>query len=346
MTDSSALSHLIEPGIHVGYVNSLLEFLQGLGLPRHQVLQWMPDLRVELQQDWIKARHLNELYLRAGLVLQNPHLGLHFGHQASAGSFRMVGFLAVSAPDLLSSLQTVLHYQSLYSRIGKMVLRRQESCLSLCWDAIWPRQWMAPAAVEASIAGWHHLGLNMLGHKINAAHVTFKHANQGDLALYERAFGCPVYFGSEYDAIYLNQKDLACAVPESDQLVHETLLEKSSRILAVRDDEPFVDRVEQVLKLQGQGRILAVEDVADYLSLSAGELRRLLKKSNLGYRILCDRAKFLESLELILQQEVDFVDIALQLGFAEQSVFTRAFRRWTGMSPLAYRKRLRRALPV
>ncbi len=344
MTNATSLSHQIEPGINVGYVRSLLEYIGELGLPLTEIMRWMPELENELRQEWVKARLLNELYLRASDWLNDPHIGLHFGHRASAGSFRMVGFLAVSAPNLITALKSVLQYQSLYSRVGKMVLRRQDEFLSLCWDAIWPRQWMAPSAVEASIAGWHHLGLNMLGHRIQASHISFRHPNRGDRLAYEAVFGCPVYFEREHDAIYLNPVDLDCSMPQYDPTVHEALLEKSDRLLAIHDDEPIADRVEQILAEQGRGCLLSIEDVASHLSLQVSELRRLLKRSHLGYRMLCDRAKFRETLDYLDGPGVDFTDIALQLGFAEQSVFTRAFRRWTDMSPSAYRNKLGRVL--
>ncbi|OZG74155.1 hypothetical protein BTA51_03800 [Hahella sp. CCB-MM4] len=366
MMNAASISHLIEPGINAGYVRSLLDYLKELGLSPEQVWRWIPELgpkpdlgpragqragpgselRYDNGQEWVKARFLNELYSRASEWLDDPHIGLRFGHRASAASFRMVGFLAASAPDLLSALKSVLHYQSLYSRVGKMVLRQQENYLSLCWDAIWPRQWMAYPAVEASIAGWHHLGLNMLGHRIKASRITFRHKNRGQLAVYESVFDCPVFFECEHDAIYLNPEDLECPMPQYDPTVHEALLEKSDRLLAIHDGEPIVDRVEQVLAVQGRGCLMSIEEVADTLSLQVGELRRMLKRSQLGYRTLCDRAKFRETLDFLDAQSVDFTDIALQLGFSEQSVFTRAFRRWTDMSPSAYRNKLGPVLSI
>jgi AraC-like DNA-binding protein len=80
-----------------------------------------------------------------------------------------------------------------------------------------------------------------------------------------------------------------------------------------------------------------MESVAECLGISARSLRRQLAKEGLTYRQLIDHYRFETARRLIETTDRSLIDIACQLGYTEAASFTRAFRRWAGLSPSEYR---------
>ena len=80
-----------------------------------------------------------------------------------------------------------------------------------------------------------------------------------------------------------------------------------------------------------------LDHVADALAISPRTLQRRLADNGLTFTQLFDEVRFITARQLIIQSE-KLADIATHLGYADAGSFTRAFERWTGMSPLKYRK--------
>ena len=77
---------------------------------------------------------------------------------------------------------------------------------------------------------------------------------------------------------------------------------------------------------------------AETMGFSARTLQRRLAEQGLNYSRLVDEVRFIKARELI-QARQKLTDVATHLGYADAGSFTRAFERWTGMSPLQYRQR-------
>ncbi len=82
----------------------------------------------------------------------------------------------------------------------------------------------------------------------------------------------------------------------------------------------------------------SLEGVAEALGLSARSLSKRLVAQSLRFPEILDRLR--QSLAEIYLQDasLSLTEIALLLGFAESSSFSRAFRRWRGVSPNQYRR--------
>ncbi|PKM28957.1 MAG: hypothetical protein CVV07_12510 [Gammaproteobacteria bacterium HGW-Gammaproteobacteria-11] len=84
------------------------------------------------------------------------------------------------------------------------------------------------------------------------------------------------------------------------------------------------------------------EQIAEPLKVSTRHLRRLLRQHNTSYEQLLDQARREESLRLLADPQKSLTGISYEVGFLDPSSFTRAFRRWTGLSPRDYRRRIGR----
>ena len=75
------------------------------------------------------------------------------------------------------------------------------------------------------------------------------------------------------------------------------------------------------------------------LSLSPRSLQRRLGEASLKFQDLLDAVRRDLACVYLRDASLSALDVALLLGYAEQSSFTRAFRQWFGTTPSAWRKR-------
>jgi AraC-like DNA-binding protein len=155
---------------------------------------------------------------------------------------------------------------------------------------------------------------------------------------YREFFDCPVRFNDSHISVRFPRAYLGIPMPHADPGLRAILDRQAAALLdALPDSDDFERALQQVLvRLLAEGAV-TLPRVADALHLSVRTLQRRLDLRRLTWQELLDRTReelargYLEDRSLALK------DIALLLGFSEQSAFSRAFRRWTGETPARVR---------
>jgi AraC-like DNA-binding protein len=101
--------------------------------------------------------------------------------------------------------------------------------------------------------------------------------------------------------------------------------------------ETMAGRVRRLLRVEGGG-FRGLEEVAVELHVSTRTLKRRLAAEAVSFSQLLDEERRSHALLLLRAPERSLDEIADRLGYSDLANFTRAFRRWTGKTPGAYRK--------
>ena len=88
-----------------------------------------------------------------------------------------------------------------------------------------------------------------------------------------------------------------------------------------------------------------LETLAEISQVSARTLQRALEREGATFSRLMERARFHKAHALLTTTEMKLIEIAYELGYHEPASFSRAFHRWTGLSPSAYRAQRRWEAP-
>ena len=83
-----------------------------------------------------------------------------------------------------------------------------------------------------------------------------------------------------------------------------------------------------------------IEEVAHLLRISPRTLQRLLAEQGVSYSDMVERCRCTAACQVLETTQAPIQDIAIALGYRDASSFSRAFRRWTGAAPRAYRDRM------
>jgi len=137
---------------------------------------------------------------------------------------------------------------------------------------------------------------------------------------------------------------LAIAVPHhllDRRLTRATSLDTERAGEAANDRAAcnFAGSLQQALTLFTGEMPISLELGAEIANTSSRTLRRWLAQEGTSWRQVVDRVRFRACEELLLDPAIRLTEISAGLGYADQAHFTRAFLRWTGETPGAWRRR-------
>jgi len=168
--------------------------------------------------------------------------------------------------------------------------------------------------------------------------VYFRHEAPGRADEHEAHFGCPVHFGADRDALLVSAERLAAKNRLSDKGLSAYFDRRLKEELAGKAREEALDQqVRHVVAQRLSDGVPTLSGVADALGIGARTLQRRLSDEGQSFQSVVDAARRELSHQLLRETEYSLAEIAFLTGFAEQSGFTRAFKRWSGQTPRSYR---------
>jgi AraC-like DNA-binding protein len=169
--------------------------------------------------------------------------------------------------------------------------------------------------------------------------VHFRHHAPSYAGRYPQVFGCPVRFARDVDALSFPLASVDAPQPHPDELLRTIGESAAEQILAQRDQARATSRsVIALLRSERHLENLDIAELARHTRLDLEALRRRLRREGTTLTDLIDAARSKIACEDLLATTKSMRALAVQLGFSETSAFHRAFRRWTGTTPGAYRR--------
>jgi AraC-like DNA-binding protein len=170
--------------------------------------------------------------------------------------------------------------------------------------------------------------------------IWFRHAAPPDVRNYPEAFaGARVLFSSPVDAILFDANELAREVGAANPKLHRVLRTHADHMLTTLPRAQSLPATVRSLITErlADGNV-AADHIAACLQLSRRTLTRRLAASGTTYQALLDEERRRVGIDLLETTELCVRDIALRLGFSEVAAFSRACKRWTGLSPARLRQ--------
>jgi len=265
-------------------------------------------------------------------------LGLHLAERSEFDTFGAISLLAVRSATLGDAFQRVKRYTRFILGSEGYDLRVVGNVASLSA----PRAAFAPVDRHAAewILGVPHVYSKAVSVRPWAPiEVTFVHPMPSRTTEHARIFGCPVRFGAEVDAIRFPADLLESPSRlRSDELA-ETL-EATSRSLELEatPENDIAARVRVLVWEKLKSGDTSIESIANELKMSSRTLQRSLGNAKTSHRELVDEVRALFARQLLARGDVRLIEVAMLLGFSDQTAFQKAFVRWTGVTPAKYRK--------
>lgn len=296
------------------------------------------DPRARLTPDQVTA------FIQATWQITNDEL---FGLGAAPvprGTFRLICLALIHSPDLGSALARMADVIRALPALAPLTITPSEDSTRISFDT------RPPAGMESSddavrvttdfvLILLHRFAAWLVGKRVRLLAVELPYsAPEPRLAQdYDHIFGVPVTFGSATAALEFDNAVLRSPIIQTEETLEGYLRESPTLLMSERDyDSTASAQVRRVLELGVKGRTSTAEDIAEMLSISVPHLRRLLRQEGTSLNQLREEVLREEAIAGLRRGEsVD--DLSMRMGFSEPSAFRRAFKRWTGATPSAYR---------
>lgn len=339
---------MFEPSVAAGLMQALFDFAIAKGADAKKLAAesgFAPN-RARAADDRLPFGDYVTLTRVAKRLAGNEALALHFGEQVEMAQFSVVGLLGPPP----GSVEEVVRHFDRYVRLlvdvpGNPPQRLQ---LSRRGGALWlvdlrPDPNHFPELTESTFARMVSTCRRMgLQKPIAQLHVT--HGKPRHYAEYGRLFDVPVRFDCNWNAVEFGD-ELLRLIPGGVQPGYmQTLAATHAEILLNRlgDQTTVTGRVAATIAgfLDNERRASA-EMVAVELGVSRQTLYRRLKREGATFEQVGDEIR-LRLAEADLERGKTIADVAHRLGYSDRAAFSKAFKRWAGVSPAARKPLARR----
>lgn len=325
--------------VPVAYAEALLELLEELDVSREQVYAGAnvrPQV-LDSPQGRLSFVDFNLLALSALRLSNEPGLGLLLGRRLNVSTHGILGYAVLSSANLDKAIQFALKY---YRVLGiSFELERVELAhrVELRASESMPLGELNRFAAEGLFASLFTIAGFLVGERLRDVEVGFTYAEPEYAGRYEQVFGVAAKFEQPY--LYLSipklylEKPMALANPATVQMCEQ----QCEALLSTLDiQDGLLIRVRRLL-LARPGDFPDLANAAKALHTSGRTLRRHLSSMGTSYQEVLDDVRRSLALQYLTTTHLPLYEIAYLLGFNDPSNFRRAFKKWTGKLPSAYR---------
>jgi AraC-like DNA-binding protein len=283
----------------------------------------------------------------AAKALDRPFLGLELGQNFRLWEIGPVYPLLATAPTLREALGVFLRFQASWQSHTTSSVERSfdESRYGYAINdtAIWPRIQDS----ENSISGLCALIRQLLSDRWCPVEICFEHDVTGREAPMERYFRCPIRGNASANSILLRDSDLdrpMHAWVNSNAPARAIVETHLFDLLRPPEDSfrPIHERLSQLIDQRLGRDSVDLESLAEKLGVAPRTLRRQLSTFGTSFSEVLTLERRKKAEMLLSAGTIKLSQLAAHLGYANQSAFSRAFREWTGESPIAALRRARR----
>jgi AraC-like DNA-binding protein len=333
---------LAEGVLRVDGITHVPTVLRDLGLDPDATLA-AADLEPRIFDDpvnEIPIASLGRLFASAAAKSGCDHVGLLVGERTRLASLGLVGLLTRHSPDVGTALSNLSAHLHLRDRGAVAPVLVANGIATLGYEIYQAGVEAGNQICDTSMAIGMNIMRTLCGPSWRPMEVMFAHRRPRDLRPFRRAFDAPLRFDAERTALVFASKWLEHRTPGADPALFRRLTRRvwAAEAGLAGDLVAELRRQLRVMLLMGRG---SVAEVADRLSMHRRTLNRRLRIRDTTLHRLVEETRFEIARQLLENTRMRLTDIGATLGYADASAFTRAFRRWTGGPPSAWRRQPR-----
>lgn len=324
------------PAVHVHH---LIEVVRRWNVSAEQLLEGF-DLRPEDLQ--APGRHLGlplieNLIARARHLTGEDGLGIHLGHQMTVVAHGDLGFAAMTARTLGEALDLAVRFAPIRTTAFSLHHEVQGDEASLYIDESVSLGAARDVILFAVFVGLAQIAGMLTGRTLpGRGEVMF-----AEPSYYRRLaslLGRDMRFGRRRNRLVFPASALDSPLlmhdPAAQRIAHERCEAELQRFVAVG---PLLSRIRSRIA-RVDVELPSLEELAREMHLSPRTLKRRLSADGSSYRMLLDESRRARAETMLRQEGPSIEEVAALLGYSDAANFTRAFRRWTGATPAAYRR--------
>lgn len=331
----------------VAYIRPVFEYLRQHQQPLQPCLELLGLTESDLTSfdAFFDDKHAGDLLDLAGRQCQEPDIGLRIGQQAQLQHLGTFGMLLLSGCSMRELLDLMVRFQHL---VGNGIaydyrIAAGELCITLTVPEGHIR--FTRHQYEFNLFSLKRYAEQLIGDRVPLLRVEFPYEQPPeDSALFE-VLDVPIQWNCDRARVYLPaefaDRKVMAAAPQLRQVLELAARRQARQIRDWLSGSPaeLAEVQERIAERLAYGAP-TIDQIAQDMHLSTRTLQRRLNELRQPFSKVLDRVRQELAMQYIQDPELSQFDIALILGFTQQTSFIRAFRRWYGISPGAYRTQI------
>jgi AraC-like DNA-binding protein len=331
----------VRPTIASGAIEKLLNTVRAEGVdPGPLCAEAALDPAICEDRDARVSLHtLHALWEAALRRIPRHDLALLGAQRYLPGDYGLVGFVCMNAATLGEGCAQLARFLRLWTDDPGVELRA-DGRLEVVYRTRFAERPGLRCATEASLAQLLHGARLVTQTALVPEEACFAHAGPPDTGAHEAFFGAPVRFSQPTTHLRLTAEQLAAPLPRADAQLGAFLRDLATAALAQEGaEEPLVDQLRRAISEALRTGVPTLAQLAADMATSERTLRRRLGEHGWSFRALLDATRMDLARSYVKDRSIPLAEVAFLLGFSEPSAFHRAFKRWTAMTPRAFRQK-------
>jgi AraC-like DNA-binding protein len=328
------------PLVRVSNFLPFFTFLQRLGSP---VERWLTEVNLSPfaleDPELLLSRHLGLAFIKKAARHEGlEHLGLLVGQKTPLSQLGNFGQLLCQCLTLNEALSTLQALAPLHNS-GEQWWRQEEASYDRVWFCM---RYVNTAGIDSSYASqfaltqiidlirwaagqqWQPLAIALQTRQAQKIHYFLEEI--------------PIHWGRGFTGVCFPQRLLSLPIQSPLTLTPEQIANNHKKLQGSSPCPTFAHSLQQALGPLLRGGYPDIHLGAAIAGVSVRTLQRRLQEEGLTYSHMVQTLRLERALELLKSPSLSSMDIALELGYSDAAHFSRAFKRWTGVSPQTFRR--------
>jgi AraC-like DNA-binding protein len=285
----------------------------------------------------IAVTRVHEMLSAALSFTGDPLLGLKAGRSMAIGQCGALDYAMRSSGTVGDAIAIAVRYAGLINDVLALQLELDgdQALLRFASRMVMPR-----AANEFMMSGFYATHARTWLGDLSQLECWLPYPAPADLDEYRRTFApARLRFDMPCCAFVFDRAELVRPLPEADPELHAVIRKLAEAALAeLPRTQSLTDRVRELAAQQLPNGVPTAALVARRLSLSQRTLTRKLAQEGTSFSQLFDELRKQLGLRYVASRQIPLAEVAFLLGFSDVTTFHRSFKRWTGRTPLEYRR--------
>jgi AraC-like DNA-binding protein len=329
------------PFLTTDYLTQLITLMKEQGFNSEQILA---NTQLNDQTLQHKARISPMQYhtvVENSLALsQDPLLGIKHGQGLNIASHGFVELAAMAAHDLNQALSLAIRFARTRTLLADIRFHKEDDSAVVQINRLASMPSTFPFVVENIISSFIGVARFLINQQDQmSAVVKLNYPPQAPLSEYERLLGVPVLFNQPHNQVCFPEYLLDVPASTANAISRSLAESECEKLLKQLDQGQ--DLVVQIRnKLDQMNAFPTLPIISKAMNSSPRTLNRQLAQLNTTYQHILDDIRREKAIDLLNHSQINIEHIAIRLGYNDPSNFGRAFRRWLGKSPRAFRQEL------
>jgi len=261
-------------------------------------------------------------------------LGLALAKNLSPASFNIVGHLIMSSQTLEEALNLVVTYHDYIMECENIAFYIEGDNGYFSWEPSPGNENGRQVFIEFILASIWRFGIWSTGKGQSFEYIELSIKDERNYDALKQFFNCPISFGAPVNRLVFPASWCSLSMLSGNSFVQ--------RLLSIKLDElnnnkaqgkELIGRLRALLQQDSFLREGVISNIAEHLNLSVRSLQRYLKNHSTNFSRELRMARLQKAEALLMSTTKTICEIALEVGYSEQSAFSYAYKQWKGKAP-------------